>query len=117
MKKAGLVKIILLTLFIVAGLSLTGILPDSYAASVEASGTVDAQGGAYIRDSASTSGRAVAILGNNTRMTIIREVFCNSSSTKAVNRWYYVSANGHKGYIRADLVDSISYSVTPVNAG
>ena len=79
------------------------------AASVQASGKVNASGGACLRSEASTSSRQVMLVNDNTSVTIISEVF-TANSTKASARWYYVSVSGKTGYIRSDLVDSIAYA-------
>ena len=81
----------------------------SYAASTDGSARVNASGGAYLRSKPSSSSSQVTLLSDNTKLTLIRETF-TTTSTKATTRWYYVSASGRKGYIRSDLVDSISYA-------
>lgn len=77
-----------------------------------ASGKVNASGGAYLRSKASTKSDAVKLLKNKTVVTITEEVFVKDGSTKATNRWYQVTAAGASGYIRSDLVNSISYKQT-----
>jgi beta-N-acetylglucosaminidase/uncharacterized protein YgiM (DUF1202 family) len=86
----------------------------SFAVSVpNARGQVNSSDGAYLRKGSSTSTAKLALLKDNTSLTIHKEVFKTKSSNKASDRWYYVTAAGKKGYIRADLVDSIRYgSVT-----
>ena len=85
-----------------------------YADSAQASGSVNASGGASLRAKASAKSRQVAMLADNSGVTIMREVF-TSKSTKANKRWYYVSASGKTGYVRADLVDGISYANIPAS--
>lgn len=82
---------------------------DTYAASIEASGTINATGGAYIRKSASTSSDKVGVLQHKTKVTILKEVFTKNGSTKPTDRWYYITANGTKGYVRSDLVASLKF--------
>lgn len=80
------------------------------AASVpSATGLVNSSSGAVLRKSSSTGSAKLSTLADNTKLTIHKEVFKKKKSTSAKNRWYYVTANGIKGYIRADLVDNINY--------
>ena len=82
------------------------------AVSPEATGKVNASGGAHLRKSSTTSSGKVATLANNTTLTIYREVYKSKTSTAKSKIWYYVKAsNGKTGYIRADLVDNIDYSM------
>ena len=82
-----------------------------YATSVNnASGQVDATAGAYVRSSASILSGKVTCLSDNTKLTILDVVFTSPTSTDLTDRWYHVSVNGKTGYIRGDLVDTISYS-------
>ena len=74
-----------------------------------AEGRINSSSGAYLRKSSSTGSKKVALLSNGTQLTIYKEIFKKKTSTSSKNRWYYVSANGRKGYVRADLVGSISY--------
>ena len=96
-----IVCIICVALFIAASLT-------SHAASVpDSKGQINSREGAYLRASSTTSSKQVAILQDNTALTIHNEVFVSKTSTSATNRWYYVTAKGKKGYVRADLVDNI----------
>ena len=81
------------------------------ASSPQASGQINASGGAYLRKSSSTGSRKVALLADNTNLTIYREVYKNKKSTAKKKVWYYVSANGKKGYVRSDLVDNVNYTM------
>ena len=84
---------------------------NTYAASVKAgSGQVDSWNGAYVRSGPSTSYSKVTCLTNNTSLTIHKEVFVTNSSTASSNVWLYVTAGNKTGYIRADLVDNVSYT-------
>ena len=81
-----------------------------YAVSVPgASGQINSSDGVILRKSASTSSKKLAALTDNTAVKIHKEVFVKKTSTSAKNKWYYVTANGKKGYVRSDLVDNISY--------
>ena len=80
-----------------------------YAASVQASGKIDASGGACMRSKTSTDSKQIMLVKDNASVTVIQEVF-NSKSTKASGRWYLVSYSGKQGYIRSDLVDITSYA-------
>ena len=75
----------------------------------KATGRVDSREGAYLRKGSSTSTAAVGLLRDNTGLTIHKEVFKTRSSSSAADKWYYVTADGKKGYIRSDLVDSVKY--------
>ena len=82
----------------------------AFAASVpEATGQINSSDGAILRKSSSTSSKKLCVLSDNTYVTITKEVFKSKTSTSKKYKWYYVSANGKKGYIRADLVDNIKY--------
>lgn len=89
----------------------------AFAASApNASGRVDAFFGAYLRSKPTTSSASVALLSNNTVLTITREVFTSRTSTASDTRWYYVKSGGKNGYIRSDLVDGIKYSSVSARA-
>ena len=98
----------------------TGYLPGiswlgrtgAYAGAANASGVITAEAGAYLRKSASTSSSSVCVLSCNTKVSIASEVFTSGTSTKKEDRWYYISAGDKKGYVRADLVGSVSYPST-----
>ena len=82
----------------------------AFAASAPAaSAQVNSSDGAILRKSSSTGSAQLAVLSDDTPLTIHKEVFKKKKSTAKKNKWYYVTANGKKGYIRADLVDNISY--------
>ena len=65
-----------------------------------------------LREHANTSSASLAILPKNKKVTIHREVFKETDSTKAVDRWYFVTADNKSGYVRSDLVSDISWSNT-----
>ena len=75
-----------------------------------ATATIRADGGAYMRKSFSTSSAKVTLLKNGTKVTIIRETFASRYSYDTNKRWFYVKANGYSGYVRADLLKDFSYS-------
>ena len=85
----------------------------SYAAfavsAPSASGQINSPGGAVLRKSTSMKSAKKGVLPDDTGVTIHKEVFKSKTSTSKKNKWYYVTANGTEGYIRADLVDNISY--------
>ena len=82
----------------------------AFAASVPAaSGQINSYDGAVLRRSASVNSASIAVLSDNTRITIHKEVFKSKTSTARKNKWYLVTANGSKGYVRSDLVDHITY--------
>lgn len=83
----------------------------AYAASVPAaSGQINSSDGAVLRKSSSTNSASLSVLSDNTKITIHKEIFKSKTSTAKKNKWYYVTANGIKGYVRADLVDHLKYS-------
>ena len=66
-----------------------------------------------LRKTASTSGKSVATLKDNAKLTIKKIVFTSKSSTAAKNKWYYVSTSKKKtGYVRSDFVDTLKYTKT-----
>ena len=81
-----------------------------FAASVpKASGQINSSDGAMLRKSASTGSTCLLVLSDDTRITIHKEVFKSETSAANTKKWYYVTADGTKGYVRADLVDHIKY--------
>ncbi|MCQ2562876.1 MAG: SH3 domain-containing protein [Mogibacterium sp.] len=81
-----------------------------YAVSVPgAVGQINSSDGAVLRKSASTSSKKLAVLSDDTTVMIKKEVFVKKTSTSTKNKWYYVTANGKKGYVRSDLVDNVYY--------
>lgn len=102
----------LIIVMLLAGMMLILSAHTFAAASPEAIGQVNASGGAHLRKSSTTSSGKVATLANNTQLTIYREIYKSKTSTSKSKIWYYVKAsNGKKGYIRADLVDNVQYSL------
>ena len=82
----------------------------SFAVSMpDVSGQINSSDGAILRKSSSTGSAKVSVMDDNTTITIHKEVFKSKTSTAKKNKWYYVTANGKKGYVRADLVDNIQY--------
>ena len=82
----------------------------AFAVSVPAaSGQVNSYDGAILREKASVSSASLCVLSDNTKIKIHKEVFRSKTSTVKSKKWYYVTANGQKGYIRSDLVDNIKY--------
>ena len=102
-----------LNTFIIAFLFMTIMAVFSsgaYAVSVPAaSGQINSPEGAILRKSSNTGSAKLCVLSDNTRITIRKEVFKSKTSISKKNKWYYVTANGKKGYVRADLVDNIRY--------
>ena len=74
-----------------------------------AKGLVNSSDGAILRKSTSTSSKKILKLSDNTEVKIYKEVFKSKSSTSKKKVWYYVKANGKKGYLRSDFVDNVSY--------
>ena len=110
MQKTTTVKLnICIILFVMMALIAVCSLGVFAASAPNATGQVNSSDGAILRKSSNTSSKKVAVLTDNTNLTIYKEIFKKKTSTSNKNKWYYVSANGKKGYIRADLVDNISY--------
>lgn len=80
-------------------------------ASITASGKIS-DSDVNMRSSASTSSKIVTTLNKNTKVTIRKEVFTHKSNTSSKYVWYYVTAGNKTGYVRSDLVGSISYGRT-----
>ena len=102
---AAVVFMLLLTVF---------CIPANALSTGSASARISAKNGAVLRSKASAKGSKVAILSYNTSVSIDKEVFTKKDSVKKTTRWYHVSASGKKGYVRADLVGSISFAGTSV---
>ena len=83
----------------------------SEAGAITATGTIN-DSDVNLREHASTSSESVAVLSKNKKVTIQREVFKTEDSTKAVDRWYFVTVDKKSGYVRSDLVSNISWSNT-----
>ena len=108
-KTAGRITNICIILFIMAAI-IAVCSSGVYAVSVPgAIGQINSSDGAILRKSASTDSKKLAALPDNTPVKIHKEVFVKKTSAAAKNKWYYVTANGTKGYVRADLVDNIQY--------
>ena len=89
------------------------ISSDTFASSGAEAGyaQINASGGAYLRKSSSTSSNKLALLADNTSLKVYREIYKSKTSTSKTKIWYYVKANGVKGYVRADNVDNLSYTM------
>lgn len=108
-------KINLLTVLAAAAIFIAAASVCAFAGSVPtASGRVDSSDGAVLRKSATVKSDSLAVLDDNTKLKIYKEVFVSKKSTSRKYRWYYVKvkSTGTKGYIRSDLVDSLSFSGT-----
>lgn len=89
--------------FAVTGVSVSAVsVPKAY-------GLVSSGDGAVMRKSSNTASKKVTTLGYGTTITIHKEVFKKKTSTAKTSKWYYVTANGKKGFVRSDLVGDISY--------
>ena len=114
MKSTKSVKLNMLITALIFTLIIIAFSIAAFAASVpSAHGRINSSDGAVLRKSSSTGSAKVCVLSDNTYITIHKEVFKSKTSTSKKNKWYYVTANGKKGYVRADLVNNIEYgSVT-----
>ena len=78
------------------------------AASITASGKIN-DNDVNLRSAPNTSSSIVTTLKKNASVTIQKEIFTTSNNTSASKRWYYVTAGNKTGYVRADLVGSLSF--------
>lgn len=106
--RALAVTLILLTTAAMLPASDSGGSFTASAASVTASGKIS-DDDVNLRKSPNTTSKIVTSMKKNTKVTIQSEVFTKKGSTAAVDRWYYVTAGKYTGYVRADLVKSITY--------
>lgn len=76
-----------------------------------ATGKINHKGTLNLRAKANSDEKTkiVAKLKNNTDITIKKEVFTSKTSTSKSDIWYYIEANGKKGYIKSNHVDNIEY--------
>ena len=103
--KHNITAVILLIAVFIAAFS-----SGAYAASLpEASAQINSSDGAILRKSSTTTSAKLTVLSDNTKITIHKEVYKTKTSTAKKNKWYYVTANGKKGYVRSDLVDTLKY--------
>ena len=84
-------------------------LPSHAVSAPAASGQINSSNGAVLRKSASVNSKKLTVLKDNAALTIHKEVFVAKKSTSSTKRWWYVTAGGKKGYVRADLVDNVRY--------
>ncbi len=82
---------------------------ETFAYTASAAGKITAGDYAALRKSSTVDSKELARLDKGTSVIINKEVFRSRTSTKRTDRWYYVSVNGSKGYIRSDLVKITSY--------
>ena len=82
----------------------------AYAETASASGKISAGDFASLRKSSTVDSKEIKKLYKGTEVIINKEVFKSRTSTKKTDRWYYVTADGKKGYVRSDLVSKIKYS-------
>ena len=110
MKRTNTIKINIFVITFFFALIMIAFSFAAFAVSApSASGQINSPDGAVLRKSASAKSAKQCALSDNTVITIHKEVFKSKTSTSKKKKWYYVTANGKKGYIRADLVDNISY--------
>ena len=64
---------------------------------------------AIMRAGSSTSSKKVKTLKKGTKVTISQEVFTKKGNASSKNKWYAITASGKNGYLRSDLVKSITY--------
>lgn len=96
-------------IFVIATAILIAVSFNAYAVSAPSATGYVKSTKVNVRKSASTSSKIVTKLKKNSKVTIHKEVFKSSTSTAAKNKWYYVSVNGKKGYIRSNNIKKVSY--------
>ncbi|MBE6041098.1 MAG: hypothetical protein E7220_01090 [Clostridiales bacterium] len=107
--KRLMIRALIISLFVM--LTAAAAAVDTHAASAKnATGRIDSRGGAILRAKTSVNSKKVGKLRNNRKITIHKEIFTKKNKTSKKTRWYYVTAGKKKGYVRADLVDSLDYS-------
>lgn len=83
----------------------------SYGAiSKNATGKINVTDGVSLRKSFSTSSKVLTTIPYDTTVTITGETFTVKNSNAKKNKWFKVKYGGKTGYIRSDLIDSISYN-------
>lgn len=76
--------------------------------SITASGKIS-ESEVNLRSAPNTSSSIVTTLKKNASVTVQKEIFTSRNNASATKRWYYVTAGGKTGYVRADLVGSLSF--------
>ena len=79
--------------------------------SITASGKIS-ESEVNLRSAPSTSSGIVTTLKKNASVTVQKEIFTTRNNASATKRWYYVTAGDKTGYVRADLVGSLSFGNT-----
>lgn len=103
-------KHLLIIMIIAIGLAMTASLVYVNAATtIKGTGRVNSCDGVNVRSSSSTSSSIITALSDNTKVNLLGIIFKSTTSTSATKKWFKVSVNGKTGYIRSDLIDSISY--------
>lgn len=84
----------------------------TYAASqsLRATGYISPKEGAILRSGTSTSTKRLTVLKYNSKVVVTGEFFVSKTNPKNTNKWYSVTVNNRKGYVRGDLIKNIKYS-------
>ncbi len=107
-----LFAVVLMAMMVFALMPAVGGAPFTASAdSIMASGKIS-DSEVNLRSAPSTSSGIVTTLKKNASVTIQKEIFTTRSSTSSTKRWYYVTAGDKTGYVRADLVGSLSFGNT-----
>ena len=107
-----------ITALILAVLMTIALLPAAGGSSFTASAdSITASGkivdnDVNLRSAPNTSSGIVTTLQKNATVTIQKEIFTTSNNTSSTKRWYYVTAGDKTGYVRSDLVGSLSFGNT-----
>lgn len=108
------IKVALISAVLVLALVASSLSADAFSTGTTM-GSIHAKSGVYLRATASTKSAKVGSLKNKTRVQIVQEVYVSKNSTKKKKRWYYVTTGAKSGYVRADLVNNISYGNATVS--
>ena len=108
-KSSRIITKVIIIAMLVATFALQFEFKASAAPSYNVTGVVCSPEGANVRAGASTATKKVTYLKKGTKVTILREHF-TTNSTALTKKWFYISANGHNGFIRADLVNKVVHN-------
>lgn len=110
MKKLRFAKRVLVIMAVLFTFLIGGAVVSSAAITQNATGFINSADGATLRSSFSTSAKALDAIPNGTKVSVLSETFTSQKSISSKSRWYKVSYSGKTGYVRADLVNKITYN-------
>lgn len=108
-KMKRFLAVVLMAMMVVALMPAAGGASfNASADSITASGKIS-ESEVNLRSAPNTSSSIVTTLNKDAAVTIQKEIFTSGSNTSATKRWYYVTAGNKTGYVRSDLVGSLSF--------